>query len=168
MNRITVSVPGRNSKKFEKNIEAIVRTAGKTLKILKKEGVEAEIYLVNGRTMRLLNEKFRGKDKTADVLSFKEPRNFVTPPSRFRRIGEIYLNLEKTTDRRLRTKDYGLRATAAKNKKSVVRSPLTVDRLLVHGLLHLLGYDHESEDDTIKMEKTESLVIKKLHVNHRP
>lgn len=159
MSRIMVSVPGRNSKKIERNIESIVRTAGKTLKLLKKEGVEAEIYLVDGRTMRLLNKKFRGKNKATDILSFREPRNFVAPPSKFRRIGEIYLNLEKTTDCRLQT--------MAKNKKSVVRSPSTVDRLLVHGLLHLLGYDHESKNDTIKMEKTESLIIKKLHVNHR-
>lgn len=159
MNRVAVSVPGRNFKKFERNIEAIVRTAEKTLKILKKEDVEAEIYLVSGRTMRLLNKKFRGKDKTTDILSFREPRHFVAPPSRFKRIGEIYLNLQKTTDYRLQT--------TVHNEKSVVRSLSTVDRLLVHGLLHLLGYDHENKNDTIKMEKTESLVIKKLHVNHR-
>lgn len=157
MNRVAVSVPGRNSKKFERNIEAIVLTAGKTLKILKKEDVEAEIYLVSGWTMRLLNKKFRGKDKTTDILSFREPRHFVAPPSRFRKIGEIYLSAE------LRGIDAELHG---KSPRKSALSP-RMSALLVHGLLHLLGYDHENKNDTIKMEKTESLVIKKLHVNHR-
>lgn len=151
MNKITVSVPGKNSKKLGRSIKSIVRTAAKTLKILKKEGVGTEIYLVNGRTMRLLNKKFRGKDKATDILSFREPQYFVAPPSKFRKIGEIYLNAGKTIDYRLKT--------TAKNEKSVVCSPSTIDRLLVHGLLHLLGYDHESKNDTMKMEKAERRVF---------
>ena len=125
-NKITVIILGRFKKKTHKDTE---ENAGKILKILKKKNLEVEIYLANDRTMRQLNKEFRGKDKTTTVLSFEEPRNFILPPSKFRKIGEIYLNMS----------DVGC-------------------RLLVHGLLHLLGYDHKRKNDRIKMEKLEQYV----------
>ncbi len=109
--------------------ENVKKTAGKILKILKKKNLEVEIYLTNHRMMRRLNKEFRGKDKVADVLSFNEPKNFISSPSKYKKIGEIYLNM------------------------SDVRC-----QLLVHGLLHLLGYDHKGKNDRIKMEKLEQYV----------
>ncbi len=85
--------------------------------------------------MKFLNKKFRGKDKAADVLSFNEPKNFVSPPSKFRRIGEIYLNV------------------------SSIKYQVSSDRLLIHGLLHLLGYVHKKKNDRIKMEKIEQKLL---------
>jgi len=125
-NKITVIVLGRFKKKMPENVK---KTAGKILKILKKKNLEVEIYLTNHRMMRRLNKEFRGKDKVADVLSFNEPKNFISSPSKYKKIGEIYLNM------------------------SDVRC-----QLLVHGLLHLLGYDHDGKNDRIKMEKLEQYV----------
>jgi len=125
-NKITVIVLGRFKKKTS---EGVGKTAGKILKILKKKNLEVEIYLGDNRIMKRLNKEFRGKDKAADVLSFEEPRNFILPQSKFKRIGEIYLNTVNY--------NYGL---------------------LIHGLLHLLGYDHKRKSDRIKMEKLEQYV----------
>ncbi len=133
MNKVSVISLDKKFKKFERKIK---NTALKILKILKKANVSVEIYLINSQKMRFLNEKFRGKDKTTTVLSFEEPRNFILPPSKHKKIGEIYLNSQ------------------------IFNSQIT--QLLVHGLLHLLGYNHQKKSDRIRMEKREKLVIKKL------
>jgi len=147
MNKILVISLDKRFKKFERKVK---NTALKILKILKKTNVSLEIYLVNSQKMRFLNKKFRGQDKTTTVLSFEEPRNFILPPSKFKRIGEIYLNL--TNDLRLATND--------RRKLSVVSC-----RLLVHGLLHLLGYNHQKKSDRIRMERKERKLLKFLITN---
>ena len=131
MNRVSVISSDKKFKKFERKIK---NTALKILKILKKASVSVEIYLINSQKMRFLNKKFRGKNKTTTILSFEESRNFISPPSKFRKIGEIYLN-EETRDKKQETK------------------------LLVHGLLHLFGYNHQKKNDRIKMERLENLII---------
>lgn len=135
MNRVLIVSLDKKSRKFEKPLKS---AALKILKILKKNGVEAEIYLIGDRQMRFLNKKFRGKDKITTVLSFEEPRNFIYPKSEYRRIGEIYLNMSKIKNQKLKV------------------------YLLIHGLLHLFGYDHKRKNDRIKMEKTEQSIIKCL------
>ncbi|MBI5079134.1 rRNA maturation RNase YbeY [Candidatus Wolfebacteria bacterium] len=135
MNRVFVVSLDKKFRKFEKPLKSVVL---KIFKVLKKDKAEADIYLIGDRQMRFLNKKFRGKDKTTTVLSFEEPRNFVFPPSKFKKIGEIYLNCEIS------------------NLKS------QISNLLVHGLLHLFGYDHKKKNDRIKMEKMEQSIIKCL------
>ena len=148
MNKISVIGLDKKFKKFEAGIQGV---ALKILKILNKNGVEAEIYLIDGRKMRFLNKKFRGQDKTTTILSFEEPKNFICPPpaggSKHKKIGEIYLNM--TNDRRPTTNDSSGLLVVSR-------------RLLVHGLLHLLGYDHRKKNDRIKMEKAEKSLISKL------
>lgn len=134
MNKIEVVSLSKQSKRFEKLIQKL---AGKVLKVLNKNNVLVEIYLINSQKMRFLNKKFRGKDKTTTVLSFEEPRNFILPASRFRKIGEIYLNGE----------------TSGKEQET---------RLLTHSLLHLFGYNHQKKSDRIRMERLENLVIREL------
>ncbi|MEK7549204.1 MAG: rRNA maturation RNAse YbeY [Patescibacteria group bacterium] len=125
-NKITVVSLEKIQKKIVQEIQG---EAVRILKILKKKNLEVEIYLANNRMMRRLNKEFRGKDKTTTVLSFEEPQNFILPSSKFRKIGEIYLNISDVSR-----------------------------QLLVHGLLHLLGYDHKRKNDRIKMEKLEQYV----------
>lgn len=87
---------------------------------------ELSIILVNDRKIRELNLKYRGKDKTTDVLSFplhEEPRGLPFLP-----LGDIAINL-KAAQR------------DASEQKISLREHLRW--LLAHGILHLLGYDHE-------------------------
>lgn len=133
-NNISVFGLGGSFGKFEREAAA---AAEKALKILKKKNVSMEIYLAKTSRMRFLNRKFRKKDKPANVLSFEEPKGFARPESKNKNIGEIYVKVPPT--------DY------------------SVSELLVHGLLHLLGYGHENKKNRIKMEKTEKSIAKKLN-----
>lgn len=131
---LVINLVRRSAKgKIKKRIQ---RTALKILKILGKNNVSAEIYLIDSQKMRFLNKKFRGKNKTTNILSFKEPRNFIFPPSTFRKIGEIYIKFPTT--------DY------------------PINYLLIHGLLHLFGYTHYRKSDKIRMEKLENWIIREL------
>ena len=136
MNKVSVLSLERRFKKFDGKIK---KTALKTFKILKKKNVSVEIYLAGNQKMRFLNKKFRGKNKSTDVLSFEEPKGFIYPPStgglKFKPIGEIYINM------------------------SMVKSQMSCVGLLIHGLLHLFGYNHKKKNDRIKMEKIEKKIL---------
>ena len=136
MNKVSVLSLERRFKKFDGKIK---KTALKTFKILKKKNISVEIYLAGNQKMRFLNKKFRGKNKSTDVLSFEEPKGFIYPPStgglKFKPIGEIYINM------------------------SMVKSQMSCVGLLIHGLLHLFGYNHKKKSDRIKMEKTEQRIL---------
>jgi len=109
-------------------------------RVLHGEGVpqpaEAGVVIVDDSIIRDLNRRFRDEDRPTDVLSFgtrestEEP--FVTPPDGIVRLGEVIVSLE----------------TAVRQASDAGHSLLDeVSHLLVHGLLHLLGYDHEREED---------------------
>lgn len=136
MNRVVVLSLEKRFKKFDGKIK---KTALKTFKILKKKNVSVEIYLAGNQKMRFLNKKFRGKNKSTDVLSFEEPKGFIYPPStgglKFKPIGEIYINM------------------------SMVKSQMSCVGLLIHGLLHLFSYNHKKKNDRIKMEKIEKKIL---------
>ena len=136
MNKVEiVNLAGKEDKKIEKELERVVL---KTIAFLGKKNISVEVLLTDGRLMKFLNKKFRGKNKAADVLSFEEPKDFIFPKSKNKNIGEIYINNAKSYN--LKTKKF----------------------LLVHGLLHLFGYDHQKKNDIIKMEKIENLCISQL------
>ena len=72
------------------------------------------------------------REKRVSVLAFPEPRNFPHPEKSAKFLGEIYIN----------------RDVAKGNEDALVY-------LLIHGLLHLLGYDHRKKSDTMRMERLE-------------
>lgn len=116
----------------------LARFAGKLLADMKEKRRPA-IYLIDGKAMRRLNREFRGKDKPTDVLSFEFPADFPVPKGEKRPLGEIYLNP----------------AYIKKNGE-------TLEYLLTHGILHLLGFNHIKKSDRIRMEKLEEKILKKF------
>ena len=97
-------------------------------------GTAGEVCLVlsGDRTLRSLNSRYRGKDKPTDVLSF--------PGGATREeLGDVVISVE-TAERNART----WRRTLAQE----------LDVLALHGFLHVLGYDHETDDGTMdRLEK---------------
>lgn len=132
LNKIEVVSLNKKYRVYEKKIKKITR---KFLQLLKKENCYLEIFLVASRKMKFLNKKFRNKDKAANILTFIEPKKFPHPESKFKILGEIYLNAEVSS------------------LKSQVSS------LLAHGLLHLFGFFHQKKSDRIKMEAKEKFLI---------
>ncbi|MBI1200763.1 MAG: rRNA maturation RNase YbeY [Phenylobacterium sp.] len=105
------------------------------------EGVT--ILLTDDETVRELNARFRQKDSATNVLSFPAPRN----PERH--LGDIALA-------------YGVCAREAAEQGKRFEHHLM--HLTVHGVLHLLGYDHIGDDDAEAMESLERAVLAGLGV----
>lgn len=129
-------------KDFNSLLPLLRKTISRSLLYLGKNQVEVSIILVPLRSISKLNKIYRGKNKPADVLSFGMPEDFVMPKTKFRPIGEIYLSPEYIK----------------KKKEDIIF-------LAVHGLLHLLGYDHLKKGDMIEMQRKEQFLMKKLKIN---
>lgn len=101
------------------------------------------IIVVDEKTIQEINKEYRGIDKVTDVISFalEDEKNFT---AELRVLGDVYICLEKAKNQAL---EYG---------HSLKRE---LSFLTVHGLLHLLGYDHE-EDET-EMFKVQKEVLEK-------
>lgn len=137
--------------KFRK-LERIVKTAVlKTFKFFNKKKSAVEIFLAGDNLMESLNYKFRNKKYPADVLSFPEPGDFLCFNGHKRqKIGEIFLNAAGLS--RV-AKKWGLVEPAKVNELAALK------KLLIHGLLHLLGYTHYKRNDRIKMERLENKLL---------
>ncbi len=104
-----------------------------------------EVLLTNDAEMRELNSKWRGKDTPTDVLSF--PSEGADMPGMQTFLGDLALGLEVAkTDADKLGRDFELH----------------VMHLLVHGFLHLLGYDHMSEEEAKHMEGLEAQILAPL------
>jgi probable rRNA maturation factor len=101
---------------------------------------EVSVLLIGDRAMRTLNRRYRGKDRTTDVLSFplREGRFSLVQQHL---LGDIVISVP----------------AAARQARAAGETLLDeIDRLLVHGFLHLLGYDHErGEAEARRMEARE-------------
>jgi len=120
---------------LEKRLQSLAEEA---LILMRRPDTSVSVYLISDSLMRELNFKYRRKDKPTIVLSFIEPQ-IPHPETDKKVLGEIYLAPRYIE----------------KNKEDI-------DRLLIHGLLHLLGYDHTRKDDKIKMENKERDLARRL------
>ncbi len=99
--------------------------------------------------IKSLNNKYRGIDKPTDVLSFSLKEGAVKSPEveSDKLLGDIIISVE-TAQRQADTLNHS------------IEKELTV--LLIHGLLHLTGYDHEKDKDYKTMREIESEILKKF------
>lgn len=112
----------------------IERRAAKMLAALDLHDAELSVALVDDAAIHELNRTYRHKDKPTDVLAFamREAGEQAAPSGAPELLGDVIISLE----------------TAAKQAKKHKRSLLDeVTMLLAHGLLHLLGYDHQNDED---------------------
>ena len=118
--------------------EKIVKFVFSDLKPLGYERAEVGICLTDDAQIQSLNKEYRGQDKATNVLSFPVMKIGEAPPDQGAVLfGDIVLAFTTVSlEARLEKKD--LRAHMA--------------HLLVHGSLHLLGYDHENDADAVVME----------------
>ena len=103
---------------------------------------EVSLVFVEPEFMRQLNLKYRGFDKTTDILSF--PVLEVGPV-----LGEIFINLEALED--LSSYQEILNLLGASSFKVKKQFKLLLDFILVHGLLHLIGYSDEEPEEREEM-----------------
>lgn len=137
----------------EENLLAeILRAADVVGELYGAENSELSITLTDDEHIHALNKKFRGIDRATDVLSFAfresdEPAivgaDFVDV------LGDVIISLERA---KVQAEEFG---------HSFLREVIFLE---VHGLLHLLGYDHINDDDRREMESEQRFVMDKLGI----
>jgi len=117
--------------------------------------IEIGLFITDDKKIKALNKKHRKIDKPTDVLSFQMDENkgsekFILPPDDINRMGEIIISIETA------------KRDAAKQKLTI-EEELTF--LLVHGVLHLAGYDHIIAEEGRVMRNKEDEVISLLEAD---
>lgn len=126
------------------NKESVLKTAGRILSLLEQTKAELSIMFVGDRRMKQLNTQYRGIRRTTDVLSFESAIPFI-PDDADNVLGDIVISVPKAE---AQAKEYGSGFYDE------------INRLLIHGTLHLLGYDHEQTAyKARKMRKKEEELI---------
>jgi probable rRNA maturation factor len=129
--------------------------------VLHSEGIDGgalSVFVTDDETVRDLNRDYRGYDQPTDVLSFglselakpatddqePEPAEFVLPPDSDRQLGEVVISYP-TGERQ-----------AVEHGRPV---DMELAHLLIHGILHLLGYDHYEPEEEREMRSKEERLL---------
>ena len=125
--------------------------------VLQGEGIKKEIELsvafVGQGRIREVNKRYRGKNRATDVLSFPESKVLmekfkIGPTEKIPGLGEMIICL---------------REVKKNAKKTELAFEKELAKIVIHGALHLLGYDHEkSEQEEVKMQKKENYYLSQV------
>jgi len=132
-------------RKYEVDCDLLRICAEKVLSLVGRREGELSILLVNNRRIREFNKRYRGIDRPTDVLSFPMDKDSGYGPVL---LGDIVVSLEKAD---AQAREYG--------------HPMLTEllMLIVHGILHLFGYDHgKSPEDATVMKRKEMSIMRKL------
>ncbi|MFP4002162.1 MAG: rRNA maturation RNase YbeY [Alphaproteobacteria bacterium] len=112
---------------------------------------EVSVVLSDDARVRGLNRRYRGQDKPTNVLAFPPPIAMAIgkPPEPGHCLGDVVLAFET------------VKREAEAQKKPFANH---MTHLIVHGALHLLGYDHEEERDAARMEAEETAILRRLGI----
>jgi len=125
--------------------------------------VEVELLLTDNQEIQVYNKEHRGIDKPTDVLSFpmlefseignydflEEAEHFFNPDNGFLPLGTMIISKEK------------VQAQAKEYEHAIEREYAF---LIVHSMLHLLGYDHINEDERLQMEERQKSILDNLGI----
>ena len=120
-----------------------------------EDNTEVGLVIASQQRVQQLNKTYRGKDSPTDVLAFAmlpEPDadkeiSFTAPPDGIRHLGEVIISYPQAIKQ------------AKEQRHSITRE---VAILIIHGVLHLLGYDHIKDEDAIKMKAREKEILESL------
>ncbi|HNZ86506.1 MAG TPA: rRNA maturation RNase YbeY [bacterium] len=129
--------------RYRRFIEKIV---SKLEQIEKLKNKKISLLITGDKIIKELNKKYRKKNKTTDVLSFAERdirNNFYFNDNFY--LGEIIINIEQ-----------------AKRQSENFKKEILI--LLIHGYLHLIGYDHDNLQKEVCMNKQLQRIIKKYDI----
>jgi probable rRNA maturation factor len=128
----------------------LVRLVERMLSDVGEASAELGLTFVGDRRMRRLNSQYRQKDRTTDVLAFALREASAPCPSRFADglLGDVVISIPQ----------------AIRQAKEGARTLDTeLAALMIHGILHLCGYDHERSDtEARRMHRRERMVLRRL------
>lgn len=135
-----------NLTKIEINQKNLKRIAIEVLKKEKNRNKNFSIAFIGANRMRKLNKEYRNKNRVTDILAFPENeiefgKSYPKRLKKTRNLGEIVICL---------------REIKKNSKRLKISFKEELNRVLIHGILHLLGYDHEKEiKEVLKMKMKE-------------
>ncbi|MCE5274285.1 MAG: rRNA maturation RNase YbeY [Syntrophaceae bacterium] len=120
--------------------------AHRILEILGRDGIELSVVLIDNARIRELNREYLGRDNPTNVISFPQQEGEAVVGSH---LGDVVISVEKAFEE---ASDAGI------DPQGRIR------QLLVHGICHLTGYNHEDvpEDKALEMEAAEEWVLSLL------
>ena len=135
----------KNPKKY---FSEKLKKISKIIKFFKGKNITFTILLTNSLNMKKLNKKFRNCNVATDVLSFPffSPKNLKLVREKKIYIGDIATSYEIINSRSKRNNFF-----------------LEFDKVWVHGLLHLIGYQHVKNNDYLKMNKVEKRILDSIN-----
>lgn len=135
-----------NQRKFKLDWQIFQTFAEKAIEDIEEtENKSTTIAFISDRKMRELNKQFRGKNSTTDVLSFPfEADEFEIEADN---LGDIVISIEQA------------KKQAVENNLDI---ELEIKQLILHGILHLCGYDHETDNG--EMNRRELELRKRLKI----
>jgi len=128
--------------KMKLELEGLREVALKAFPRTNEDGCRLNLILADDAYISDLNLRFTGRNRPTDVLSFPLPRERL--PTEEGIWGEIYISLDRAVEQ---ARDYG------------VCLEDEVKRLAIHGILHLLGYDHKTDGEAQIMRKKEDELL---------
>ena len=114
------------------------------------EDCAVAVLFTDDNAIAAINAEWRGQGKPTNVLSFPTPADLPVPQGEARPLGDIVLAR-------------GVIAREAIEQGKTLRDHTV--HLIVHGTLHLLGFDHEADDDALEMEALEMSILKGLGIS---
>ena len=109
------------------------------------DNLEFNVIIINNEEIHKINKEYRGIDRPTDVISFAlEDYKDIKYENDYRVLGDIYISIDKVKEQ---AKEYG-----HSEKRELAF-------LAVHGLLHLLGYDHMEKEDEKVMFSRQELIL---------
>lgn len=135
----------------ENLLKEILRAADIVGEIYGVENSELSITLTDDKNIHALNKKYRGIDRATDVLSFafRESDEPEVIGADFEILGDVIISLERA---KIQAEEFG---------HSFLREIIFLE---VHGLLHLLGYDHIEDNERLEMEAEQKFIMDKLGI----
>lgn len=125
-------------------VQRLKQTARRILEILDQDEAELSLALVDNRQIQKLNARYRNRNEPTDVLSFPSGESL---PTGIQILGDVVISVEKAEEQ------------ARKRRKTLEQE---MESLLIHGILHLLGYDHERSKDAKIMRRLEKKISRAL------
>ena len=131
----------------EKYFDQKLKKISKIVKFFRKKNIIFTILLTNSLNMKKLNKKFRNRNKPTDVLSFP---SFTLKSLKLIKEKNIYIG------------DIAVSYEIINSRSKFFLSFVEFDKVWIHGLLHLLGYDHVKNKDYYKMNKIEKRILNSI------
>ncbi len=131
------------------DVEKVERAVSETLIAHNSEDAEVSVLLTDDPHMTQLNRKYREIDGSTDVLAFAMQEGEDNNHLNANILGDVVISLE-TAERQAKDETHSLEEEVA--------------YLAVHGVLHLLGYDHQSQNEACVMFEKQDIILQRLHL----